>query len=133
MHIKDPSALVGYVETSSRALELAGKLLSKQAAAEQQLKAATDGIVSKLSQLQLIDAGQEKLAAAELSQHPNALAVLGTVLERFSKLAAEKAQLQKKAQEQALELGSPVARSNSKRASKSETSDEIFLRRMLGV
>lgn len=131
MTVNNPAALVGYIETSGRALDLASRMLKKQAADEALVKSASTNLVRKLRELQLIDAGQEKLAADELGNHASSLAILSSVLDKFQKVAQERAKLQKRSQEDAPDLGSP-ARSGGKRGDRgpslSEQADAALMR-----
>lgn len=115
MSVTNPAVLVGYIETSGRALDLASRMLQKQASDAELLKSASVSLVRKLRELQLIDAGQEKLAADELGNHAATLGILSSVLDKFQKLAKDRADLQKRSREEAPDLGAP-ARSSGRRS-----------------
>ncbi len=131
MKLNNPAALVGYIETSGRALDLASRMLQKQAADSELVKSASTSLVRKLRELQLIDAGQEKLASEELGSHSATLAILSSVLDKFQKVAKDRSDLQKKAREEVSDLGAP-ARSNKRAGDRgpslSEQADAALMR-----
>jgi hypothetical protein len=94
---KIAGTVVGYIEKTGTALGLYGNLV-KSAMAEK--KAAADlipGLINKFKEAKLLPAGQDKLAAAELGNHANALEILDNVItvmtERVKMASSDRAAL----------------------------------------
>jgi hypothetical protein len=86
-----------YIQVTTEAMAESANLLRKMAADQQTVtdreKSASDlvqPLVERLRALNLIDAGEEKQAADELSDHGRALALLGDLLNRYGEMQTSK-------------------------------------------